>query len=406
MLEHPIFLFSLGLVLLFGLFSRRAEHSVITAPMVFVTAGMLLSLVVPAEIKENIEAPWVKVVAELTLILVLFVDSSTLDLRELLKHRQLPMRLLLIGLPITMVVGILMAWPMFPDENIWLIALMALILSPTDAALGLAVVTSERVPLTVRQTINVESGLNDGFALPPILVCLAVLSGGEHADEGLSYWGMFTLKQFIVGPIIGGAVGWLGGYLVDECSKRQWMSATFQRLASLSIAVLAFAAAESLHGNGFIAAFFSGMLLGTKTHAFRESIHGFGESLGQILVLLIFLVTGLLIIPLSYPHWDLTSWLYAILSLTVIRMVPVALSLMGTGLDRKTINFIGWFGPRGIASILYLLMAVIQLKVAGHERIFSVISLTVLLSIFLHGMSAVPLSKIFKPSPDNVVGKG
>lgn len=396
MLEHPIFLFSLGLILVFGLFSRRAEHSMITAPMVFVTAGIILSFFIPGDIKDNIEAPWVKLVAEVTLILVLFVDSSTLDLKELMKNRRLPMRLLLVGLPITMIMGILIALPMFPGENVWLIALMALILSPTDAALGLAVVTSERVPLTVRQTINVESGLNDGFALPPILVCLAVLSGGEHADEGLSYWGLFTLKQFVIGPIIGGLIGWVGGYAVDQCSKREWMSTTFQRLASLSIAVLAYAAAEALGGNGFIAAFFSGMLLGTKTHAFREAIHGFGESLGQILVLLIFLVTGLLIIPLSYPHWDLVSFLYAALSLTVIRMVPVAVSLMGTGLDRKTVNFIGWFGPRGIASVLYLLMAVIQLRVAGHERIFSVISLTVLLSIFLHGMSAVPLSKIFR----------
>ncbi len=398
MLEHPIFLLSLGLILAFGLFSRLAEHSVITAPMVFVTAGIILSFFIPGDVKDNIEAPWVKVVAEVTLILVLFVDSSTLDLRELMKNRRLPMRLLLVGLPITMVAGILVALPMFQGESVWLIALMALILSPTDAALGLAVVTSERVPLTVRQTINVESGLNDGFALPPILVCLAVLSGGEHADEGLSYWGLFTLKQFVIGPIIGGLIGWAGGYAADECSKREWMSTTFQRLASLSIAVLAYAAAEALGGNGFIAAFFSGMLLGTKTQAFREAIHGFGESLGQILVLLIFLVTGLLIIPLSYPHWDWVSLLYAVLSLTVIRMVPVAISLAGTGLDRKTVNFIGWFGPRGIASILYLLMAVIELRVAGHERIFSVISLTVFLSIFLHGMTAVPLSRIFKPS--------
>lgn len=397
MLEHPVFLISLGLILAFGLVSKLSEQSIITAPMVFLTAGIILSFFIPDEIKHNIQAPWVKLVAELTLILVLFVDSSTLDLKELLKHRQLPMRLLLIGLPITMVAGLLVAIPLFPDESLWMLALMALTLSPTDAALGLAVVTSERVPLTVRQTINVESGLNDGFALPPFLVCVAVLSGGEHADS-VSYWSLFTLKQFIYGPIIGGLVGWIGGFLIEQATRRNWMSVIFQRMSSLSIAVLAYAAAESVHGNGFIAAFFSGMLLGTKSQHLRETIHGFGESFGQILVLFIFLVTGLVIVPLAFPHWDLIALVYALLSLTAIRMIPVAISLLGTGLDRKTMLFIGWFGPRGIASILYLLIAVMQLNQLGNTRVFSVISLTVVLSIFLHGMSAVPLSRIFKTS--------
>ncbi|MBL7848871.1 MAG: cation:proton antiporter [Cyclobacteriaceae bacterium] len=400
MLEHPVFLITLGLILLYGFLSKRLEASMLTAPMVFVTAGVALYFFLPSEVRTNIEAPWVKLVAELTLILVLFVDSSTLDLRELAKHRQLPVRLLLIGLPLTMIAGILLAVPLFPGENIWLIALMALILSPTDAALGLAVVTSERVPMKIRQTINVESGLNDGFALPPILVCLAVLSGTEHSTDGFSYWALFTVKQFVFGPLIGGAVGWIGGALVERTSQKGWMNETFQRLASLSIAVLAYAGAEALQGNGFIAAYFSGMMLGTKTHIFRERIHGFGESLSQVMVLLIFLVTGLIIVPIAYLYWDLNTWIYALLSLTVIRMIPVALSLIGTGLDRKTVTFIGWFGPRGIASVLYLLMAVIQLKLAGHERLFAVIALTVLLSIFLHGMTAVPFSKLFSsPEP-------
>jgi len=295
-----------------------------------------------------------------------------------------------------MVLGFLIAVPLFPGENIWLIALMALILSPTDAALGLAVVTSERVPLKIRQTINVESGLNDGIALPPILVCIAVLSESALSEAGAAYWGLFTLKQFVFGPLIGGAVGWTGGWLVEKASAKGLMNETFQRIVSLSIAVLAYAGAEAVNGNGFIAAFFAGMLLGTRTHIFRERIHNFGEGLGQILVLLVFLIAGLIIIPLSYPFWDWTSLAYALMSLTVIRILPVLISLAGTDLDRKSKYFIGWFGPRGIASILYLLMAVLELKLEGHERLFAVISLTVLLSIFLHGMSAVPLSRIFK----------
>jgi sodium/hydrogen antiporter len=396
MLEHPLILVVAALILGFGLFSKLSEKSIITAPIVFVIVGLIASFFVTEEIRSNVQAPWVKVIAELTLILVLFVDSSTLDFRRVYIERSLPMRLLLVSLPITMVLGILVAIPMFPNQNIWLLAMMALILSPTDAALGQAVVASEQVPQRIRQTINVESGLNDGIVLPPILVCLAILSGEAHADAGVSYWALFTAKQFVFGPIIGGLVGWAGGTLVEKAARNGWMNETFQKLASLSIAILAFAFAEMVHGNGFIAAYFAGMLLGTRTKIFRERIHGFGEAASQVLILIIFLLMGMIVVPIMYPYWDLMSLIYAVLSLTVIRMVPVALSLWNSDLDKKAIWFIAWFGPRGIASILYLLMAIIA--IGGEERrpVFAVITLTVFLSIFLHGMTAVPFSKIFK----------
>jgi NhaP-type Na+/H+ or K+/H+ antiporter len=274
--------------------------------------------------------------------------------------------------------------------------MMALILSPTDAALGLAVVTSKFVPEKIRQTINVESGLNDGIALPPILVCMAALAVSETHGTGFSYWGLFTLKQFIFGPIIGGLVGYIGGLLVERASKREWMNTTFQQLISLSLAILAYTLAEKVHGNGFIAAYFAGLLLGTTTHSVRERIHEFGEAESQVLQLLIFLLFGMVLIPISYTHWDWRAWVYAVLSLTVIRILPVVLSLKGTDLPRGTKYFIGWFGPRGIASILYLLMVTIELGSTGLERMISVIVLTVTLSIYLHGISANPLSRLFE----------
>jgi len=365
--------------------------------MVFVTVGLLASLFTGEILKEGISAPWVKLVAEITLVLVLFLDASTLNLKALLRNKKLPIRLLLIGLPVTMVLGVLVAIPLFPGENIWLLALMALILSPTDAALGLAVVTSEMVPLRIRQTINVESGLNDGIALPPILVCIAVLSGeASGQDSGFSYWSLFTLKQFVFGPLVGGLVGWAGGYLVETASKRDWMNHIFQRLASVAIAVLAFTLAEMIHGNGFIAAYFAGMLLGTRSEEIRERIHEFGEAESQILVLFIFLLVGVVLVPFSFPYWDAPAVIYAVLSLTVIRMLPVILSLLGTELSWGMMWFISWFGPRGIASVLYLLLVVVEVGVEGNERIFAVITLTVLLSIFLHGITAIPLSKLYK----------
>jgi NhaP-type Na+/H+ or K+/H+ antiporter len=174
------------------------------------------------------------------------------------------------------------------------------------------------------------------------------------------------------------------------------ITTVYQMLASVAIAVLAFSGAEYLGGNGFIAAYVAGMFLGTKNELLRERMKEFGEAGSQIMILFIFLLVGMILVPISYSWWDWRAFVYAILSLTVIRMVPVAISLLRSGLDQKTVWFIGWFGPRGIASVLYMLMAIIQLGTEGYERMVSVITLTVLLSIFLHGVSAVPLSGIFK----------
>ena len=358
MAEYPIFVFIAILILGYGIFSKLADKSIITAPMVFVSVGIIARLITGDSVEIKVTGHLVKIIAELTLILILFIDASTINLKKLIREKSLPLRLLLIGLPLTMLSGVLIAMPLFPEMNTWVLILMALILSPTDAALGQAVVTSKFVPERIRQTINVESGLNDGIVLPPIFICIAALSLHNAHGSGFSYWSVFTLKQFIFGPLIGGIVGWLGGVLVDKASKREWMNSTFQRLASVSIAVLTFSLAEMVHGNGFIAAYFAGLLLGTTTPEIRERIQEFGEAESMALELVIFLLFGFILVPLSYPLWDWRVWLYALLSLTLVRMIPVVISLIGTKLSIGTVVFIGWFGPRGIASVLYLLLVI------------------------------------------------
>ena len=400
MTDYPIIAFTALLILGYGLFSRLAERSVITAPMVFVTIGFLTNLFPFAVIPDGEKAPYVKILAEVTLLLVLFVDASTLNLKRLVKERRLPMRLLGIGLPLTMVSGALIAIALFPEEKVLTLILMALVLSPTDAALGQAVVTSKNVPEKIRQTINVESGLNDGFALPPILICIAALSG-ETENAGSTYWFTFVAKQFVLGPVIGGLVGWLGGRLVELSSRRGWMNHTFQQLASVALAIISFSLAESVHGNGFIATYFAGMLLGTQTEEIRERIREFGEAESHAMVLFIFLLLGAILVPMSFPYWDINAVIYAALSLTVIRMLPVAVSLIGSGLPYPTVWFIGWFGPRGIASVLYLLMVVLELGVGGYEKMTAIITLTILMSIFLHGITAVPFSRLFNPDSES-----
>lgn len=372
--------------------------------MVFMTVGILGSSLAFGFVHATPDMAPVKLVAELALTLVLFIDATMIN-RSLFAggSRRIPVRLLLIGLPLTMLLGTVVGVWMFDDVGIWAIVLMALILSPTDAALGQAVVKSEGVPIEIRQSISVESGLNDGIALPPILIAMALL--GAEAGDHEGAWLGFVAKQVTLGPIVGLAVGWIGGMLMQKASDKGWTEETFQRLSALPMAILAFVFAESVEGNGFIAAFVAGLGFTkaiTSEHV-RHHVQEFGETEGMQLILVVFLIFGLVMVPAAVPHWGATELAYALLSLTVLRMVPVALSLASLKLDWPTIAFIGWFGPRGIASVLYLLMAVAAIGIEGYERIMSVIVLTIMISVFAHGVSATPLSKLYgesRPSLD------
>jgi len=402
--HHQLLILFALLIFAFGLISRFAERNSVTGPMVFMTVGILGSSLALGFLHVTPDMGPVKLVAELALTLVLFIDATMIN-RSVFsgESMRIPIRLLLIGLPLTMVFGTLAGVWLFDGVGIWAIVLMALILSPTDAALGQAVVKSEGVPVNIRQSISVESGLNDGIALPPILIAMALL-GAEAGDHEGAWFG-FVIKQVTLGPIVGLAVGWIGGMLMQKMSDKGWTEETFQRLSALPMAILAFAFAESVEGNGFIAAFVAGLGF---THAIssehvRHQVQEFGETEGMQLILVVFLIFGLAMVPAAVPHWGATELVYALLSLTVLRMIPVAISLRGLKLDRATVAFIGWFGPRGIASVLYLLMAVAAIGIEGHERIMSVIVLTILISVYAHGISATPLSKRYgasRPSLD------
>jgi sodium/hydrogen antiporter len=395
MIDYPTIIFAALLIFGYGLISRVSESSPISAPMVFAGIGILAGPLALDLFEVNLNATVVKLIAEITLVIILFVDASTINLQTLRTNRGMPLRLLGIGLPLTMVLGFVAAAWLINVQNLWVAALVGLILSPTDAALGQAVVASKGLPENIRQAINVESGLNDGIALPPILMCLAALSGAAHTSSHPDSWLVFMALQLTLGPIAGVLIGWWGGRLVDEASRRGWMLPTFQRLVAGSLAVIAFAAAETFHGNGFIAAYCAGLFLGTQTHAVRERIQEFGEAEGQQMSLFVFLLFGIALVPAMVKYWNIEALCYAILSLTVIRMIPVVLCLRGAGLDGPGMWFIAWFGPRGIASVLYALMAVSKLGVTGYEQGLAVITLTVLLSIFLHGLSAVPLTAFY-----------
>lgn len=395
--DHPALILMALLIFGFGLFSQKAEHFPITGPMVFVATGLIIGPLGLDLFSLHISSDTVKIIAEITLILILFTDASMIQFNKLVRVLAgLPARLLLIGLPLCIAAGGGLALWFFPQLDLVWIVLIALMLAPTDAALGQAVIKSPDVPLNIRESVSIESGLNDGIVLPPIIVAMAIVTDGTQVLDGTNNWAAFMAKQLILGPIIGGLVGLAGGFLVDKAASNGWMEGAFQRLSAISLALMAYAAAELFHGNGFIAAFFAGLLLGAKTPAVRERIQEFGEAEGQLLSLFVFLIFGMLLVPFVLPYWDLNALIYALLSLTVIRMLPVAISMIGSGHDLKTIGFVGWFGPRGIASILYLLMLIGTVGISGYEYAYGVVTLTILLSTFLHGISAVPLCRRFK----------
>ena len=384
------------LILAFGLVSQKAEKTPLTAPMFFVAIGIVLSPLGLNLLNLEINAEITRTIAEITLIIILFVDASFIKLKHMRARLQgIPFRLLGIGLPLTMLSGVIVGMVLFPQWNLWLVALLALILSPTDAALGQAVVKSESVPIKVRESISIESGLNDGIALPPILVCIAVLSSVTGTISQDDHWLAYTAKQLTFGPLVGCLVGIIGGKLVEQAARRQWMEPVFQRLAAISLALLAFSGAELLHGNGFIAAFCAGLFLSVKNEQVRERIQEFGETEGQLLTLFVFFILGLFAIPNYMQYWTAEIWVYALLSLTVIRMAPVFICLIGSDTNFYSKCFIAWFGPRGIASILYMLLVISELGGEQYAQMLSVIVLTVTLSVFAHGVTAVGMSNRF-----------
>ncbi len=395
--EHLTILGIALVILGYGYFSKLLNRYNISGPMVFTAVGILLSplFLGSGPIQPNSEA--VQIVAEIALILVLFSDAAALNLVHLKSQWRLPTRLLFVAMPITIILTTYAAQYFFPGEELIYLFLLALILAPTDAALGKAVVSDTRIPETVRNTINVESGLNDGIVFPVLLTTLAIIAsegGGQNSG-----WLGYIAQQIAIGAVAGGLVGWAGAKLAQMAMKREWMEHHYYNLIPIALAIFAYYFAEHFGGNGYIAAFFGGLLLGNTDPQMKEHVENFAESEGEFLIMVTFLIFGLVFVPATIAYWDMKAWIFALLSLTVLRMLPVVIGFGRFKLDVSTRLFIGWFGPRGIASILYILVAVGQLgDVKGHETVFAVATLTILLSILLHGLSAQPLAILYSKS--------
>jgi sodium/hydrogen antiporter len=382
-----------ALVFAWGTLSARLERFDVTAPIIFVVAGLLLTHGPLAPLGFAPSPELVKALAEITLVLVLFSDASRVRLRDLRTDLGLCLRLLGIGLPLTIGLGTLLALGLLNGLSTWLALLVGAALAPTDAALGAGVMVNPAVPARIRRLLNIESGLNDGIATPVVVVAIAGAAAAEHAagtGPGAA------VAELALGVLVGAVVGGAGGFVVTVARRRGWAEAGFAGSAVLALAVCAYACALALHGNGFIAAFTGGLTYGATSGKRGERLVPYVEETGALVSLLVWLAFGAIAVVPALQSLRWQTVLYAVLSLTVIRMVPVALSLIGAGLGRPAVAFVGWFGPRGLASVVFALLALEDLGQSAGPAV-SVIAFTVLLSVVAHGLTADPLAHRYGP---------
>jgi NhaP-type Na+/H+ or K+/H+ antiporter len=388
-------LFFLLMVFIVAVISRRIDKLPVSAQMIFIFSGILIGWFVTGFI--NVTEPPVStiilLIAEIALVLVLFTDASRVNLASI-KWNSLETRLLSIGLILTIVMGITFAIVIFTNLTFWEAAIIGVVLAPTDAALGQMVVKNKGIPNRIREALEVESGLNDGLSVPFLLVFIAI-GLSEESFSPTGYFVQTALEQIGLGAIVGIAVGFIGSRIVIKSRNNGWITPNYQRIAFLVLAVLSFIIADEIGGSGFIAAFIGGLATGYVTRDAGKVLMDFAEAEGQFLNLTVFFLLGIVLAGLiPYITWQII--LYAILSLTIIRMIPVAISLLGTKVSWNSILFMGWFGPRGLASIVLALIALERLNsFPGQDTFILAVFITVLFSVVAHGVTALPLSKLY-----------
>ena len=371
--------------------SRRLTGTPVTPAMVFVLVGVLVGPLVIDEVTASAAGSGVRTLAEATLAVVLFADASRIKPRVLRREYAVPVRLLGIGLPLTIALGALLAAVMFDQLTATEAIVLAILLAPTDAALGEAVVTEPRLPSRIRQGLNVESGLNDGICVPLLLIALAAADVEDKATSG-HHAITIVLEEIGYGILGGVAAGLAAAGVVAFAYRRNLVTASWLQVIPVAGAGLAYGIAAALGGSGFIAAFVAGAIFGALVSRESEEASRLSEELGELLGGVTFLIFGAVLLGPALKHVSWQIALYAVLSLTLVRILPVAIAMIGTGARRPTVGFLGWFGPRGLASIVFAVIVVEEAHLPGAETILLTTYVTIGLSVVAHGITAAPLA--------------
>jgi len=378
-----------GVGLAYALVSRRLARTIVTSAMVFLAAGIVLGDGVLGWFTVGPSGATLRLIAESTLALVLFTDASRIDLRTLRRELAVPVRLLGIGLPLTIAAGVGAALLTLPGLTVVEAALLAIAVAPTDAALGAAVVSDERVPSRIRQGLNVESGLNDGLCVPLLLIALAFAS----AEGGTETAPLQLVIEEIAFGVVGGVIaGGAGAFALRWARERQWVASVWAPVVPLMIVGLAYGLATVLHGSGLIATFVAGMAYGTILAGSDEETARVADTLGSAMAAITFFIFGAAILPITLAGLSWAPVVFGVLALTLVRMLPVALALAGLGARLPTVAFLAWFGPRGLASIVFAVL-ILQAGPFPHlDLILTTISVTILISVYAHGITSIPLT--------------
>ena len=379
-------------IFLYSLSSGLFERTPVNGALIFIAFGLAFGPFGLDALKMDIGTEGLRTLAELTLALVLFTDASNANLSVLKKNILIPRRLLLVGLPMTILLGFGIGVFIFDDLSLFEIAILATLLAPTDAALGKAVVTNKLVPDNIREGLNVESGLNDGICVPILFLFLALAASSSGEGSGHFLALELIAEEIGIGIAVGVLLTLSGSWLAKQCNDRGWVTESWQQLPVVVLAVSCFAIAQTLGGSGFIAAFVGGLLFGNVIRPKKLLLAA--EGTGDTMALLTWVIFGATVVGQSFHafSWDIV--IYSILSLTIIRMLPAFLSLGGMNLRTDEKLFMGWFGPRGLASIVFAVI-VLNAELPGSATIAMTAVCTIILSIIAHGLSANPfISKL------------
>jgi NhaP-type Na+/H+ or K+/H+ antiporter len=377
----------------YSLVAGRVERAATSGPIVFVVAGLLMGPLGLGWFDGDVSHTELRVLADLTLASILFIDAANADLAILKRQFRIPARMLIFGLPGVIFLGTIFAALLFDTLSLFEAAILGTVLAATDAALGKAVITNKAVPAQIREGLNIESGLNDGLCVPILFVFIALALGSGAEGGGTQLALKLVIQELGIGLVVGLGITAIGTWALRWCWNKGWVTEIWMQVTVVALAIACFSVAQSLHGSGYIAAFTGGLLFGFKA---KESTHKLvlaAEGTGETLALMTWMLFGAIVIGQSVQHFTWEMLVYALLSLTVIRILPIFLSLSGSGESTASKLFLGWFGPRGLASIVFAII-VVNKGVPGGQFIAMVVVLTVFFSLVAHGVSANPLAKL------------
>ena len=426
-MHEPTLLAIAVAVFAYAALARRLADTALTAPLLALGLGLALYSfgLAPGALDLPLD-----VIAEIALAIVLFSDAARTDARALIRTHRWPLRMLGLGLPLAVGLGFLAGLLLLPGWPLLEVALLAAILAPTDAALGQAVASSPRLPPRLRRALVVESGLNDGLALPLVLL-FASLAAAAEAQSWAGFLG-FIAAQIGFGALAGAVSGGAGGWLLGQARARDWPQEETEGIAALALVACAYLLAETLGGNAFVACFIGGLTFGgalartgpgripgraasRKARRLARAQSGapprgfldeFLEGEGQILVLAAFLLIGASLLPDALARIRGAELALVLVSLFAIRPAAIWLSLAGSDAPPLTRLFLGWFGPRGLATALFALIATRGERLMMGDQILAVAAIAVAISALLHGATAAPAARRLGPKLRDPVPEG